>query len=158
MTQRTETKVHACPRCGGAVCYTEPDEPFCLNCGHRTAWSSKPSPISSGMGNMVDTNPKGGFNYSYRGGRPGRLKTPQSQTVTIELADGDRGVITYVALMKRYATFEDLAWTGRKLFPTYHQAAEISRLFLKATGLKLTDFHTWHQAISMARGGARAGA
>ena len=83
MTQRMGTQVHACPRCGGAVCYTEPDEPFCLNCGHRLTWSSKPSPIASGTGNMVDTNPKGGFKFSYRGARPGRHETPQPQTLTM---------------------------------------------------------------------------
>ena len=83
MTQRMGTQVHACPRCGGAVCYTEPDEPFCLNCGHRLTWSTKPSPIASGTGNMVDTNPKGGFKFSYRGARPGRHETPQPQTLTM---------------------------------------------------------------------------
>ena len=38
---------YRCPRCSGYVVATDPEEPYCLICGHRTAWSRRPSYIGS---------------------------------------------------------------------------------------------------------------
>lgn len=59
MTQRMGTQVHACPRCGGAVCYTEPDEPFCLNCGHRLDLVDEAVTDSVGHGQHGGHQPQG---------------------------------------------------------------------------------------------------
>ena len=39
-TGKLEVSKGPCPRCGGFVVWAGPDEPYCLMCGHRLAWSA----------------------------------------------------------------------------------------------------------------------
>ena len=41
-TGKLEVSKGPCPRCGGFVVWAGPDEPYCMMCGHRLAWSYKP--------------------------------------------------------------------------------------------------------------------
>ena len=57
----TEVTCGPCPRCGGFVVWAGPDEPYCLMCGHRPAWSAGSQSEHEPRGKRADKSGR----YSY---------------------------------------------------------------------------------------------
>lgn len=67
MTTFSEIKVRSCPRCRGAMDHSEPEEPKCINCGHRTKWGALvPSLIGSALEQEPDRKPANNKNRQWR--------------------------------------------------------------------------------------------
>ena len=132
--------LHSCPRCGGYLVVTDPSEPYCLMCGHRTAWSTRPSELgSSNDYGMRRAKPR------EAGGLTGaRLPTKGLQTreATVSLPDGRRLVIRYVHLTPRRALCEGVDWQCGPYYLTAWSLKEVRRLFSNQTGLNLVGLGT----------------
>ena len=126
---------YRCPRCSGYVVATDPEEPYCLMCGHRTAWSNRPSYLgSSNDYGMRIAKPR------EAGGLTGaKLPTRGFSTgkELVGLSDGRRLVIRYVHLTQRQALCEGVDWQSGPGYLTGRSLKEVRRLFLNKTGLNL---------------------
>ena len=138
MATGSEGMAYKCPRCCGFLVVTDPGEPYCLMCGHRTAWSNRPSELGSSHDYGIRiSNPR------YReadgltgGGRP-PTKGWQTREATVGLPDGRRLRIRYVHLTGRKAECEGVDWERGPYYLTGRLLKEVRRLFLDKTGLNL---------------------
>ena len=116
---------------------TDPEEPYCVICGHRTAWSNRPSELgSSNDYGMLNSKP----GYREADGSAGaRLPTKGwlTREATVGLPDGRRLRIRYVHLTGRKALCEGVDWERRPYRLTARLLKEARRLFLNKTGLNL---------------------
>ena len=126
-----------CPRCSGLLVYTDPGEPYCLMCGHRTAWSNRPSEFGS-SNDYGMRNSKPGYRAA-DGSAGAKLPTKGFPTreETVGLSDGRWLVIRYVHLTPRQALCEGVDWERGPYRLTTRLLKEVRRLFLNKTGLNL---------------------
>ncbi len=120
---------------------TLPEEPYCLMCGHRTAWSARPSTIGSSSDYSVPT-PKitGKMGHRDANGSLGpRLpaKGWPTREALVGLSDGRRLGIRYVNLTRRQALCEGVDWQRGSSYLNARALTEVRRLFRNETGLNL---------------------
>ena len=128
-----------CPRCSGYLVTTDPAEPYCVQCGHRTAWSTRPSDIGSAMAQYGAPSPRLPRGRIRRGPILPKHRFPL-KTAMVWLEDGRRLSLQYVKMSPRTAICEGVVWGGDvgRRYLTDKAAREARVAFRRSTGMMLT--------------------
>lgn len=144
-----DIRLQECPRCHGPMDYREPEEPYCIVCGHRLKWDPRTYSIigsHSAQPAMYDTlKPNSGRERKgLRGSK--ELKEGQIGTVTLEVyfKAGVRTVKVEFYIQKLltrpefYAVAREIKVVGRRMSTESTRVhTMISETFARVAGMPL---------------------